>query len=148
MSENRRKSASFCLKTQANETQKVELFDAELWADGRKGTMRLRVDGRWLDGPDGERLYLDASGIARFVQTMLTAGTMPDPLTRPVLTRGQVVSVPCAPYDKDGFPWGSVQGRVCSERVVLGYDSRWYAVIFAPGIGTTLYPVDDLGGIQ
>lgn len=148
MSENRKKMASFCLKTPATEMQKVELFDAEQWADGRKGTVRLRIGGRWFDGSDGERMYLDAAGIARFIQGMLTAGTMPEPMPKPVVTRGQVVSVPCAPYDKDGFGWGSVQGRICSERVILGYDSRWYAVIFAPGIGTTLYPVDDLGGIK
>ena len=146
MSENRKKTASFCLKTQANETQKAELFDAEQWIDGRKGTVRLRIDGRWLDGPEGERMYLDSGGVARFIQAMLTAGTMPVPMPKPVFTRGQAVSVPCAPYDEDGFPWGSVQGRICSERVVLGHDSRWYAIIFAPGIGTTLYPVDDLGG--
>lgn len=148
MSENRKKMASFCLKTSANETQKVELFDAEQWADGRKGTVRLRIGGRWFDGSGGERMYLDAAGVARFIQVMLTAGTMPEPMPKPVLARGQVVSVPCAPYDEDGFGWGSVQGRICSERVILGYDSRWYAVIFAPGIGTTLYPVDDLGGIK
>ena len=144
MSESRKKTVSFCLKNGATST-KVELFDASLWEDGRHGTVRLRINGRWHDMPDGGRCYMDSAGVGRVMVELLAHGAISPAPPAPQLKKGQVVSVPCGP-EFYGIPCSTTQGRVCSDRVVLGYDNRYYAVVFAPHIGTTLYPVDDLGG--
>lgn len=93
MSEKRKKMASFCLKTVASETVKVELFDAEQWADGRRGMVRLRVNGRWWIGADGETMYFNAAGVAAFVQRLLY-GTLPEAAPRPSLRVGSLWACP------------------------------------------------------
>lgn len=127
MSEKRKKTASFCLKTGTGETVKVELFDAEQWADGSGGLVRLRVNGRWHNASDGRPLYLNAAGVAAFIQKQLS-GVMPDAAPRPNIRAGQPVGLPCAPYDKDGFAWGSEMGRIESENTIMGIDGLWYVI--------------------
>lgn len=148
MSEKRKKIASFCLKSRANTAHKVELFDAEEWPDGPRGSARLRIDGRWKDGPDKARLFLNASGVADVVQRLLIEGGLPAAPCRPQVRKGQIVSVPCAPYDDDGFAWGSEQGRIVSDDVLLGHDGRWYAVISGVTVKTRFFPCEDLGGLE
>ena len=107
----------------------MELFDAEQWEDGPRGLVRLRVDGRWKDAPDGSRLYYNSAGVTALVQAMLS-GTMPHAAPRPLLRVGQPVYLPCAPYDRNGFAWGSEMGRILSESAVMGIDGRWYVIVW------------------
>lgn len=143
MSEKRKKMASFCLKTVASETVKVELFDAEQWADGRRGMVRLRVNGRWWIGADGETMYFNAAGVAAFVQRLLY-GTLPEAAPRPSLRVGQPVGLPCAPYDRDGFPWGSEMGRIESDSAIMGIDGLWYVIAWGPETKTRFMPFADV----
>lgn len=144
MSEKRKKIASFCLKTKAGKPAKVELFDAEQWEDGPRGLVRLRVDGRWQDAPDGSRLYYNSAGVAALVQAMLS-GTMPHAAPRPLLRVGQPVCLPCAPYDRSGFAWGSEMGRILSESAVMGIDGRWYVIVWGMKNKTCFMPFEDVG---
>lgn len=143
MSEKRKKMASFCLKTGASEPVRVELFDAEQWADGRRGMVRLRVNGRWLNDAGGEALYFNSAGLAAFVQKLFS-GAMPDAAPRPSVRVGQAVFLPCAPYDRDGFAWGSEMGRIVSESAIMGIDGLWYVIAWGQKSKTCFIPFADV----
>ncbi|MBQ3060456.1 MAG: hypothetical protein IJD16_09135 [Desulfovibrio sp.] len=147
MSEKRKKFAVFCLKLKAKRI-KVELFDADQWADGEPECVRARIDGRWHDTPDGSRLWLDAEDVARLIQSLLLEdGQLPAPPPvpeRPVLRYAQPVSLPCGPYTSKGEPLGMERGRILSEDAVLGHDGRWYVVVGGVTRRTCLEAYDNL----
>ena len=141
MSEKRKKIASFCLKSEAIGSSKAELFDAEQWENGPHGTVRVRLNGRWLDGPDGKSLFLDARGVTGVILKLLAKGTLPEPPEKPVYTKGQCVFLPVGPYD-DGTPMLMEQGHVMNAEPFLGYDNRWYALVHGAQNSFCLMPCD------
>lgn len=131
MSEKRKKISSFCLRNGAT-TIRVGLYEADQWEDGEPCCYRVNIDGRWHDAPDGSRLWLDVEEVGVLVGKLMLYGTeLPPPPAlppKPVVHRGQAVSLPCAPYTEKGEPLGSELGRIASEDVLLGHDSQWYVI--------------------
>lgn len=131
MSEKRERMGAFRLKIGATSV-KVDLFDALQWDDGEPGCVRVWLNGRWHNGPNGERLWLDADKVAGLIRDLLlTNGELPPPCchpARPVVKKAQMVSLPCGPYAADGEALGREQGRIASEDVLLGHDGRWYVL--------------------
>lgn len=79
MSEKRKKIASFCLKSGAT-TVKADMFEAELWEDGEPASFRARINGRWHDTPNGEKLWLDFEEVQPLYGTFYFLGMMFLPL--------------------------------------------------------------------
>ncbi len=139
MSEKRKKIASFCLKSGAT-TVKADLFEAELWEDGEPASFRARINGRWHDTPNGEKLWLDFEEVAALIRNILLFGNdVPPPPSLPscpIVRKGDLVSLPCGPYSARGEPLGRELGRIASDGCVLGHDGDWYVV--ASGYKTRL----------
>lgn len=131
MSEKRKKISSFCLRNGAT-TIRVALYDADQWDDGEPGCFRVSVNGRWHDAPDGSRLWLDVEDVGMLLSDLMVHGTElpPPPVVppKPIVKRGQAVSLPCGPYTERGEALGSEMGRIASEDVLLGHDGRWYVI--------------------
>ncbi len=131
MSEKRKKISSFCLRNGAT-TIRVGLYEADQWEDGEPCCYRVNIDGRWHDAPDGSRLWLDVEEIGVLVGKLMLYGTeLPPPPAvspKPIVKRGQAVSLPCGPHTAKGEPLGSELGRIASEDVLLGHDGRWYVI--------------------
>lgn len=131
MSEKRKKISSFCLRSGAT-TIRVSLYDADQWDDGEPGCFRVNVNGRWHDAPDGSRLWLDVEDVGMLLSDLMIHGTeLPPPPAvppKPVVKRGQAVSLPCGPYTTRGEALGSEMGRIASEDVLLGHDGKWYVI--------------------
>ncbi|WP_291449480.1 hypothetical protein [Desulfovibrio sp.] len=142
MSEKRKKTASFCLKSEAGGS-KAELFDAEQWEDGPRGAVRVRLNGRWLDGPDGSSLYLDARGVADIIIKLLMEGGLPTPPEKPAYIKGQSVVLPVGPRD-GGMPMLTEQGHVMNPEPFLGYDSRWYVLVHGAQNSFCLMPCESI----
>ncbi|MBO4312563.1 MAG: hypothetical protein J5828_06155 [Desulfovibrionaceae bacterium] len=132
MSEKRKKCAACCLKLKAKSV-KVELFEATEWEDGEPGCVRVRIDGRWHNAPEGSRLWLDVENVGALVARLLMDdGSLPEPRAvpeRPNVSRAQLVSMPCGPYTRRGEPLGTALGRIASEDALLGCDGRWYVIV-------------------
>lgn len=143
MSEKRKKSASFCLKIGAK-SSKGEIFGAEQWPDGRPGTVRLRVNGCWLDGRSGEHSYYDASGLAEVLTRMLTDDILPEPCQAPLYAKNQRVSLPTGPKDDDGMPLFTELGTILNAMPLLGRDNRWHVLVHSPSNSFCLMPCDDV----
>lgn len=133
MAEKRKKNASFCLKIGAKSV-KVELFDATQWDDGTAGCVRIRIDGRWHDGLAGESIYLQPAGVADLVGKLLSGLDLPAPQQKPVVRKGQRISLPVGGYVEDGVEYigGTESGSIWFEQVLLGHDGRYY--VCASGI--------------
>ena len=147
MSEKRKKIAAFCLKIGAT-TVKVELFEAELWEDGEPASFRARINGRWHDTPSGEKLWLDFEEVAALMRNLLLFGSdVPPPPSlppRPVVKKGQLVSLPCGPYSSRGEPLCRELGRIVSEDTMLGHDGKWYVIAGGVKVRLGFVAYDDL----
>lgn len=143
MAEKRKKKASFCLKIGAKSV-KVELFDAIQWEGGTAGCVRVRIDGRWHDGPAGESIYLHPAGVADLVAKLLSGIDLPAPQAKPTVRKGQRISLPVSGYVEDGVAYigGTEAGSIWFDAVLLGHDGRYY--VCASGITNRpgFYPYD------
>ena len=147
MSERRKKIAAFLLKI-GGRSYRAELFDADQWKDGEPGCVRLRVNGRWHNRPDGARCWLDAGDVARVIHGMLAGedGLPPrrEVPERPTVRKGQRVSMPCGPYTSRGEALGRAVGFLASDEVMLGSDCRWYVIAFCASRRMGFVPYDEL----
>lgn len=144
MAERRKKIAAFCLKTEAKNT-KIEIFDACDWPDGESGFVRVRLDGKWVEGTGSARTYLNADAVSELVRRLLLEQRIMAPAPeKPTFSVGDVVGVEGPPFDEDGFGWGTQTARVLSAEPVFGHDSRWYVAVSVIGRGCRIVPADTL----
>ena len=134
MSEKRKKIASICLKTEANNNAKVELFDPEQWDDAPENRVRARLNGKWVDDHKGENLYLDTRGVGSLVGTLLSEGTLPPAPPKPTYAKNQRVLLPVG----DGVE----QGNVMNAEPFLGADNQWHVLVHGAQNSFCLMPCD------
>lgn len=143
MAEKRVKNAGFCLKIGAKSI-KFELFDSTQWADGTPGCVRVRINGRWHDGPAGESVYLHPAGVAAMVADLLSGMGLPEPPQKPTVRKGQRISLPIQNFVENGVEYagGTESGSIWFDQTMLGHDGRYYVcasgVFNRPGF----YPYD------
>ena len=147
MSERRSKNATLYLKSAAG-SLKLELFDAAQWEDGTPGTVRLRVNGRWLDDDDGSRLYMNATGLADTIAQCLfnkllskLDGLQPTPSSGPKLLPHQRILLP---VNDDDAPCTHELGLLTNLRPYHMFDGRWYVGAHGARNGHCHVPVDDI----
>lgn len=128
MSEHRKHKHAICLKTEAKTEVKFELFPAEQWEDGVAGLFRIRRNDRWIDGPDGSRLFFTLEAAGRLTATALGGET-------------KAPAAPLMPGD-----WVRLDG--CQTRVktkpLRALDGRDYVVVSLFGQGAVWVPTEDL----
>lgn len=140
MAEKRNSCMAFCVKNGAT-SHKVELFASHQWQGAPAGRYRLRVNRRWMDGPDGAHLYLAPEQLGDALLRL--AGLLPEQDdTAPALRRGTRVSVP------NGRSIGPIPLRdvthVMTEAPLRGFDGLWYVGVQIMGRGVVMVPAGEV----
>ncbi len=134
MSEKRQKIASICLKTEAKGNAKLELFDSTQWEYAPANQVRTRLNGKWVDGHEGDNLYMDANGVGSIVSTLLSDVILPAPPPKPTYTKGQRVLLPVGDCVE--------QGSVMNSEPFLGADNQWHVLVHGAQNSFCLMPCD------
>lgn len=149
MSEKRSKIAAFCLKNEARQDTKIEVYPSTLWEDGKEGFYRLRQDGRWID-LDGGFPYRSADAVSLYIgeQAGLVLRQVSPAAAVPLPVRKCDPLTPCwAPYgpvDRElGIQFSSCCARVVSQNYIIGRDGRQYIAVSAPELGGTMIMAAD-----
>ncbi len=125
MAETRTKKGAVLLKI-PGKTTLIELFDAAQWPGERpeRGTVRLRVNGRWLTAGGEKYAFVTLEGLGFALARALRGdGDMPAPASGRRIEAGTRMSVPNGQFFEDGSP---VFDRVIAKTpAFLGIDGRW-----------------------
>jgi hypothetical protein len=141
MAEQRRYSRLICVWAGAKRECKLELFPSEQWPDGAPGRFRVRVNRRWLDAPEGGRMYLDQAQVGALLAERLGGPALQDGEV-PDLRRGQPVRVPNGRQAEDGSPLHDLT-RVAGAPI-RGFDGRWHVPVVLIGRGLVHVPATEI----
>lgn len=129
MAETRTKMGSVLLKI-SGKTTLIELFDAAQWPGERPepGTVRLRVNGRWLAAGAEKYTFVTREGLAFVLTRAIHDGSeLPWPAAGHGIAAGTRLSVPNGKTFEDGSP---VFDRVIAKtQAFLGIDGRWWVFV-------------------
>lgn len=135
MSEQRRKCASVCLKSEALGTRKIEIFPAALWG-GPDGLYRVRQDGRWRDGTRGAWGFHSPLELAEMLVSELFGVNPRGEDTPPDMPHGTRIGVTT--------PEGLIAAWADTEKPFRGFDGRWYVGCHMAPRGVVMVPCDDV----
>jgi hypothetical protein len=125
MAETRTKLGAVLLKI-PGKTTLIELFDAAQWPGERPepGTVRLRVNGRWLAAGGEKYTFVTLEGLAVVLAGAGHDGAgLPRPVAGHGIAAGTRLSVPNGQCFEDG---SAVFDRVIAKTpAFLGIDGRW-----------------------
>lgn len=139
MSEQRKKTASVCVKNGAIGSGTVEFFPASLWG-GPEEQYRLRVNRSWCDGKHGHKRFLTHTEIAAVLTYQLFGTELREKQRNPApqnMGYGVAVSAPNGTGARDVT-------RISTEHPVLLHDGHWYVGCYLFGRGVVLVPCDEI----
>lgn len=122
---------------------KIELSPAEEHG-GEPGLFRVRIGRRWVDTPEGGKLFFDRIRLADFLAGHVfgdAVATMPE--KAPEIPSGSRVSVKY--WYKDNPHW---EGVWTKSPVYRGFDGRFYVWVHTVDAGTIAVPVEDVTVVQ
>ena len=133
---------SVSVRVEDNRT-KLELSPAEEHG-GEPGLFRVRIGRRWVDTPEGGKLFFDRVRLADFLAAHVfgeAVATMPT--KAPDIPRGSRVSVK---FWHDDMPHS--EAVYTSSPVYRGFDGRFYVWVMTYEAGFIAAPVEDVTVLQ
>ncbi len=117
------------------ERTKIDLSPAEEHG-GDDGYYRVRIGRRWHDGPDGEMLFLDRSGLADLIAGIAFEEAAEIPAAPPDLPMRSRVSVTIW---KGGQPYR--ESTMTYTPPIRGFDGQFYVGVLTYELGFVFVPV-------
>jgi hypothetical protein len=143
MADKRKAEYTILLKKQSKTALKIDVFDADLWREGRKGLFRARLNGRWHTDPGQRVSFKTPLGIGRYFSKQLVRTLKGEDL------ESRVPDIP------EGTSVRAFNGTVLDgqrqydvTRTAMapfrGYDGRWFVPVIMLGKGLVMLPVEDV----
>jgi hypothetical protein len=134
--EQRKKIGSILLRPASKEPVSVEIYPAELWAEGSPGLYRLRVAGAWLRTEAEQYYFLTLEGLGLWLArhfAALVGAQAAQP--QPDLPRHSLVGVESPDFTSNLTRTATAP--------IQGIDGRWYTVVSIFGQGMVHVPVEE-----
>ena len=135
MKDNRHFIGSICVRI-GTERTKLELSPASIHGGG--GGVRVRVNRRWLNAPEGGPLFVGPDRLGQLVADVALGG-MPSSEPEPDLPVKTRVSIR---RETDGIVWHD--GAWTVSPPIRGYDGRWYVAVTTAHKGIGFVPVSSV----
>lgn len=143
MSSNKRNfTGSVSIRIEDTRT-KIDLAPAEEYG-GEEGIFRVRIGRRWLDSPDGHKLFFDKLRLAELVAGHVFADAVAMlPETPPDIPRSSRVSIKF--WHNNKF---HSEGVFTSSPPYRGFDGRFYVWVMTYAAGFISVPVENVTVIK